>query len=145
MKKLKIVMEQTMLVSFLVLCAVSLYGLLVMRKNEWFFDWYTPGSILVASFLCSLVTVLLLYNDKYDKELSALMHNLMTLLHLILMYIIIIAFGHFCNWYTTMNGFVLISVIFVVVYAAAWVGTGIMFKHDEQLISDALDNVRDKE
>ena len=27
----------------------------------------------------------------------------------------------------------------------AWVGTGIMFKHDEQLISDALDNVRDKE
>ena len=145
MKKLKIVMEQTMMVSFLVLCVVSLNGLLVMRKNEWSFDWYTPGSILVVSFLCSLVTVLLLYNDKYDKELSALMHNLMTLLHFVLMYIIIIVFGHLCNWYKTMHGFAFISVIFVVVYAAAWVGTGIMFKHDEQLISDALESVRDKE
>ncbi len=142
MKKLKIVMEQTMLVSFLVLCVVSLNGLLVMRKNEWSFDWYTPGSILVVSFLCSLVTVLLLYND---KELSALMHNLMTLLHFVLMYIIIIVFGHLCNWYTTMHGFAFISVIFVVVYAAAWVGTGIMFRHDEKLISDALESVRDKE
>ena len=145
MKKLKIVMEQTMLVSFLVLCAVSLIGLLVMRKNEWSFDWYTPGSILVASFLCSLVTVLLIYNDKYDKELSSLMHNLVTLLHFVLMYIIIIVFGHLCNWYKTKNGFVQITVIFVVVYAAAWVGTGIMFRHDEKLISDALESVRDKE
>lgn len=145
MKKLKIVMEQTMLVSFLVLCAVSIYGLLVMKKNEWSFDWYTPGSILVSSFLCSLVTVLLIYNDKYDKELSSLMHNLVTLLHFVLMYIIIIVFGHLCNWYTTMHGFALISVIFVVVYAAAWVGTGIMFRHDEKLISDALESVRDKE
>ena len=145
MKKLKIVMEQTMLVSFLVLCAVSIYGLLVMKKNEWSFDWYTPGSILVSSFLCSLVTVLLIYNDKYDKELSSLMHNLVTLLHFVLMYIIIIAFGHLCNWYTTMHGFALISVIFVAVYAAAWVSTGIMFRHDEKLISDALESVRDKE
>ena len=145
MKKLKIVMEQTMLVSFLVLCVVSIIGLLVMRKNEWSFEWYTPGSIIVASFLCSLATVLLIYNDKYDKELSALMHNLMTLLHFVLMYIIIIVFGHLCNWYTTMHGFTLISVIFVVVYAAAWVGTGIMFRHDEKLISDALESVRDKE
>lgn len=145
MKKLKIVMEQTMLVSFLVLCVVSIIGLLVMRKNDWSFDWYTPGSIIVASFLCSLVTVLLLYNDKYDKELSALMHNLMTLLHFVLMYIIIIAFGHLCNWYNTLHGFAFISVIFVVVYAAAWVGTGLMFRHDEKLISDALESVRDKE
>ncbi len=145
MKKLKIVMEQTMLVSFLVLCAVSLYGLFVMKKNEWCFDWYTPGSIVVTSFFCSLVTVLLLYNDKYDKELSPLMHNLVTLLHFALMYVIIISFGHFCNWYTTLNGFTLISVIFLIVYAAAWIGTGLMFRHDEKLISDALDNVRDKD
>ncbi len=89
--------------------------------------------------------MLLIYNDKYDKELSSLMHNLVTLLHFVLMYIIIIAFGHLCKWYTTMHGFALISVIFVAVYAAAWVGTGIMFRHDEKLISDALESVRDKE
>ncbi len=145
MKKLKVIMEQTMLVSFLVLCAVSLYGLVVMRRNEWFFDWYTPGSILVASFFCSLVTVLLLYNDKYDKELSKIQHNLVTLLHLILMYAIIMAFGHVCNWYTTINGFILITIIFIIVYGAAWIGTGLMFRHDEKLISDALDNVRDND
>ena len=45
MKKLKIVMEQTMLVSFLVLCVVSIIGLLVMRKNDWSFDWYIPDKV----------------------------------------------------------------------------------------------------
>ena len=144
MKKIKVIMEQTMLVSFLVLCIVSLYGLSVMRKNEWCFDWYTPGSIVVSSLLCSIVTVLLLYNDWYYKA-SALKHNLITILHLILIYVIIMVFGHICNWYTTTNGFIMISVYFLIVYAGAWVGTGLMFRHDEKLISDALDSVRDED
>ena len=77
--------------------------------------------------------------------LSKIQHNLLTLLHFILMYVIIIAFGHICNWYTTINGFILITIIFIIVYGAAWIGTGLMFRYDEKLISDALDNVRDKD
>ena len=144
MKRMKVILEQTMLVSFLVLCAVSLYGLFVMKKNEWCFDWYTPGSIVVASLMCSIVTVLMLYNEWYNTA-SALKQGIITLILLILIYVIIMVFGHISHWYTTTSGFIRISIIFVVVYAGAWVGTGIMFRHDEKLISDALDNVRDKE
>ncbi|MCR5670189.1 MAG: DUF3021 domain-containing protein [Butyrivibrio sp.] len=145
MKKIKVIMQQTMLVSFLVLCVVSLYGLFIMRTNEWCFDWYTPGSIVVASFCCSVVTVLLLYGDLYDKAPSVFRINVLTLIHFVLMYVIIMAFGKLFHWYNKAQGFILISVIFVVVYAGAWIGTGIMFWHDEKIISDALDNVRDEE
>lgn len=143
MKKIKVIIGQTMMVSFMVLCAVSIYGLFVMRKYEWAFDWYIPGSIVVSSFACSAVTCLLLYNDGYAR--SRLSFVVRTILHFILLYGIIMAFGHMCYWYRSLRGGIIVSIIYVVVYFGAWIGTSIMFRHDEKVISDALESVRDKE
>ncbi len=143
MKKIKVIFAQTMMVSFMVLCAISIYGFCVMREKNWSFDWFLPGSIVLASLVSSIITVLLLYNEGSAR--SRLFETIRTVLHFILLYAIIMAFGHLCYWYRSLSGAIIVSVIYVVVYFGAWGGTAIMFRHDEKVITDALENVRDEE
>jgi hypothetical protein len=144
MKKMKIVLEQTMMVSFMVLCYVSVYGALVLRKYDYSFDWYIPGSIVLASFVCSLLTVFILYGES-GKNVSSARIIIRTVVHFILIYAVIMAFGWLFNWYHGVFGFILTSIICAVIYAGAWFGTLLIFKHEEKLISDALDSIRDEE
>ncbi|WP_035777081.1 hypothetical protein [Butyrivibrio sp. AE3004] len=143
MKKIKILIEQTLMVSFMTQCYVSLYGLLVMKKYGYQFDWYIPGSIVIASFLCSLITVFLLYGKSDRKNYSILIHYIRVIAHFILLYVIIMGIGYLCYWYRGIWGFILTSVIYVIIYAGTWVGTILIFRHEEKLISKALDNIRD--
>ncbi len=143
MKKTKLIIEQTMMVSFMVLCYVSIYGLLALRPLNYTFDWYIPGSIVLASFICSLLTVFFLYPDDEGKDSPALSYTLRIVAHFILLYIIIMAFGHLCYWYHGTFGFILTSIIYVIIYLGSWAGTLMIFRHDEKIISEALENIRD--
>ncbi len=145
MNKIKLIIEQTMMVSFMVLCYISVYGLVILRKENFGFDWYIPGSVVLASFFCSLITVLLLYNATESKDESPVKYYISVVLHFILLYGVIMGFGYFFYWYRSTFGFILTSVIYVLIYAGSWVGTLLLFRHDEKLISDALDKIRDEE
>lgn len=145
MKRLKEIIQLTMLISFMVLCYISIYGLIVMRKNDWSFDWYIPGSIVASGFLCSLVTSFLLYDDGSGKAVPAIISHLKIAAHFILLYGVIMGAGHLFYWYKDMQGFILTSVIYVVIYVGAWIGSGIMFRRDEKMISQALENIRDRD
>ncbi len=145
MNKLKLIIEQTMMVSFMVMCYISVYGLVVMRGEDWGFDWYIPGSVVLSSFFCSLITVRLLYNDSESKDESPLKYYISVVLHFILLYGLIMGCGYIFHWYKGTVGYILTSVVYVVIYAGGWVGTMLLFRHDEKLISDALDKIRDEE
>ena len=145
MNRIKLIFEQTMLVSFMNLCYLGIYGLLVLRKYDYQFEWYIPGSIVAAGFLCSLLTVFLLYDAAEAKDKSPLRYNIPVILHFVLLYGVVMGFGFLCHWYNELSGFILTSVIYVIIYVGAWVGTLLLFRRDEKLISDALDKIRDEE
>jgi hypothetical protein len=145
MNRLQLIFEQTMLVSFMVLCYISVYGLLALSGKGQGFDWYIPGSVVLASFLCSLVTVLLLYTAAENKDESPVNYYIRVILHFVLLYGLIMGFGYLFYWYRGRVGFILTSLIYVLIYAGAWIGTLILFRRDEKLISDALDKIRDEE
>ncbi|SDB08510.1 DUF3021 family protein [Butyrivibrio sp. INlla16] len=147
MKKVKTIIEQTMMVSFMVLCYVGIYGLLVMRPLDYHFDWYIPGSIVVASFMSSLVTVMFYYgdNDSDKNENADLKFKLKTVAHFILLYAVIMSFGRICYWYHGTFGFIVTSIIYVIIYIGSWFGTYLIFRHDEKVISEALDKIRDED
>ena len=145
MNKLKLIFEQTMMVSFMVLCYISVLGLLAFRGTDTGFPWYIPGSIVLASFFCSLVTVFLLSDAGDDKDESPVKYYIKLIAHFILLYALIMGFGYLFYWYRSMLGFILTSVIYVLIYAGVWLGTFVLFRRDEKLISDALDRIRDEE
>lgn len=143
MKKIKTIFAQTMMVSFMVLCAISIYGFCIMKSKNWSFDWFIPGSIVLSSLVSSIITVLLLYNEGNAR--SRVSEIVRTILHFLLVYLIIMMFGYLCYWYRSLDGAIIVSVIYLVVYIGAWIGTLVMFRHDEKVITDALENVRDEE
>ena len=145
MNKLKLVFEQTMMVSFMVLCYISVLGLLAFRGTDTGFPWYIPGSIVLASFFCSLVTVFLLYPAAENRDESKARYYVRLVTHFILLYGLIMGFGYIFYWYRGTFGFILTSVIYAVIYAGSWIITLLIFKRDEKLISGALDKIRDEE
>ena len=66
-------------------------------------------------------------------------------LSFVLLYGLIMGFGYLFYWYRSMLGFILTSVIYVLIYAGVWLGMFVLFRRDEKLISDALDRIRDEE
>ena len=145
MKKMKMVAEQTLMVSFMVLCYVSIYGLVILRKDNDYFDWFIPGSIVITSFLCSLITVLFLFVHQDSKDQSKLNFRLRSVIHFILLYLLIMGCGYLFRWYTGTLGFIMTSVIYVIIYHGTCLGTILIFKHEEKIISDALEKIRDEE
>ncbi len=145
MNRIKIIIEQTMMVSFMVLCYVSIYGLLAMKKYDYTFDWDIPGSIVLASFMCSVVTVFFLYDFDEKNEQSKVRGWVSLILHFVLLYFVIMGFGYLCHWYRGTSGFIVTSVIYVIIYFGAWAGTTLIFRHDSKIISEALDKVRDED
>ena len=145
MKKMKLVAEQTLMVSFMVLCYVSIYGLVILRKDNDYFDWFIPGSIVITSFLCSLITVFFLFEHQDPKDQSKLNFRLRSVIHFILLYLLIMGCGYLFRWYTGTLGFIMTSVIYVIIYHGTCLGTILIFKHEEKIISDALEKIRDEE
>jgi len=53
--------------------------------------------------------------------------------------------GYLFRWYRGTLGFIMTSVIYVIIYLGTWLGTILIFKHEEKIISDALEKIRDEE
>jgi hypothetical protein len=53
--------------------------------------------------------------------------------------------GYLFRWYTGTLGFIVTSVIYVIIYQGTCLGTILIFKHEEKIIGDALDKIRDEE
>ena len=142
MKKFKIILEQTFMLSFLMQVVMSLESLYSRIMDEpIFYDWYIPLSIICASFLCSLPTLVLMSECPMPKPLR----RLLPLLHCILLYALVMGLGYLFHWYTTLTYFFVTSVSYFVIYALVWIFSLFLKKYDEKLINDALLAIQDED
>ena len=142
MKKIKIVLEQTFMLSFLIQVVMSLEALYSHAMGTTIdFSWYTPISCVLASFLCSLPTLILMT----EKELPRPVRRLLPVLHCALVYVLIIGFGYVFHWYSNLTYFIITTIAYFVIYAIVWTLTLLSIKYDEKLINDALLTIQDED
>lgn len=139
--KVKIILGQTMLVSFLVVAEMALQGIFGHASGaEYSFEWYMPASVIVISFLSSVPTLLLYIGTSSRLKLIALVA-----VHYLLVMAIVLVGGYFVRWYSGVEGFLIVFAACTIIYVIVWVVTTLMFRHDAKAINTALGDVRDEE
>ena len=140
MKKVKLILEQTFMLSFLMQVVVSLESLYSRIMGEPIvFDWYIPLSIVLASFLCSLPTLILM------SERERPLRRLLPRFHCILLYALVMGMGYLFHWYSTFTYFIVTTISYFVIYALVWTFSVFLKKYDEKLINDALLAIQDED
>lgn len=109
--------------------------------NDIILQWYHPISIVLTAILCSLPTVLLLDWEQWDRKTLWLRVTL----HCLALYAAVAGAGWVFKWYTDMEGFIAVSIIFFVIYVFVWLSSHWLDKQDEKKINRALDEIRDSE
>ena len=142
MKKVKLILEQTFMLSFLIQVVMSLEALYSRAINYSFgFPWYTPLSCILASFLCSLPTLILIK----EKESSGPARRILPILHFVLLYVLVMGLGYVFHWYSNLTYFIITTIAYFVIYAIVWTLTLLSIKYDEKLINDALLTIQDED
>ena len=146
MNKMKIWLEQTMMISFAILVGIIIEGLFFTLFSgdplyEFNMNWLQMVSIVLTGAVCSLPTVLWLA----DAELPKNKFTVRIILHCIGLYAIVSLFGWLFKWYTKADGFIFMTVIYFAVYVFTWNVTLWFHKRDDKRINKALDNIRDEE
>ncbi len=109
--------------------------------NDITMQWYHPITIVLTGIFCSLPTILLRDYEQWDRKTFWTR----VIVHCLLLYAIVTGAGWLFRWYTDMESFVSVSVIFFIVYAFVWFSTHWLDKRDEKMINHALDEIRDEE
>ena len=109
--------------------------------NDIILQWFHPISIVLIGVVCSLPTVLLLDWDQWDRKTLWFR----VALHCLALYAAVAGAGWLFKWYTDLEGFVSVSVIFFLIYAFVWLSSHWLDKQDEKKINQALDEIRDRE
>ena len=136
------IIEQTFLLSFLMLTVTSIEGLYsYFAGAPEVFSWFVPLTLLFMSFLCSLPTLLLMT----EKNLTKLQWRMRIAFHCVLLYALVMGGGYLFRWYTNLTYFIVTSVAYFVIYCLVWSFSIFLTKYDEKLINDALAVVRDEE
>ena len=144
MTKLKILFNQTLMISTAVLFGVGVqtfFGYIIQGKADFTWPWYTPLSIVLTGFLCALPTTLLLDSDEGSKKRSILR----TLIHFILVVSVVSLCGYLFGWYDCLSDYIPILVMCILIYFFVWISTLWLMKADEKKINEAIEQLRDEE
>ncbi|MBQ9010903.1 MAG: DUF3021 domain-containing protein [Clostridia bacterium] len=138
------VFVQSMMISTGIL---FLNGILAMadhflgKGEEIVIRWYHPMTIILTGFLCALPTLLLRNRDQWDRKTFWCR----IILHGLALYAVVIGMGWLLNWYSDVEGFAGVSMVFFLVYAFVWIASHWLDKRDEKSINQALEHIRDRE
>ena len=146
MNKLKLWFLQTMMISFAILCGIVLEGVVFLiidhdPLSSMHLNWYQLLSIPLTGAVCSVVTVLILCRENLSKKA----YMISVIIHCICLYGVVVLFGKLFAWYTKIDGFILVTIIYFLVYAFVWIGTRFFQKQDDNKINRALEDIRDEE
>ena len=145
MNKFKLWLEQTMMISFAILVGIIIegacYSLFGSPVYEFQMTWLQLVSIVLTGAVCSLPTIIWLA----DSEVSKRGFIIRLILHCIGLYVIVVVFGWLFKWFTQLDGFIFMTVIYFVVYVFVWIVTLWFHKRDDNKINKALDDIRDEE
>lgn len=146
MNRLKLWFEQTMIISFAIFVGIIIEGLVnsVFFGDDLFqfsLSWFQILSVILTGALCSVLTILFLT----DMNISRNKFIVRIVLHCLGLYLIVSLFGWFFKWFTNPTGFIMVSVIFVLVYVFVWTVSLWIHKRDDYKINKALNGIRDEE
>ena len=80
-----------------------------------------------------------------DTDMPKNKYIVRIVLHCIGLYAIVSLFGLVFKWYTKIDGFIFMSIIYFAVYIFVWVVSLWFHKRDDNKINKALDDIRDEE
>lgn len=142
MRKIKLIAEQTFLLTFLIMIIMGAEGLIsYVCHDPLTFSWYIPLSTIFVSFLCCLPTLIFFT----EKPLTKLQLRLLKVVHFFLIYAIVMGAGWLFHWYGSLKYFLITSLAFVINYLLVWVFSIMLHKYDEKLINEALSAIQDED
>ena len=145
MNKFKLWLEQTMTISFAIFVGIIIEGLIYALKGDalsaFNLSWLQLVSVILTGAVCSLPTIFWLTDTDIPKN----KYIGRIILHCIGLYAVVSLFGWVFKWYTQIDGFIMITIIYLVVYVFVWIVSLWFHKRDENQINKALDDIRDEE
>ena len=146
MNRLKFWLEQTMTISFAIFVGIILEGVVYqIFKGEslasFSLSWLQLLSVVLTGAVCSVPTVIWLSDNDIPKNEFVVQ----MILHCIGLYAIVAVFGRIFNWYSQLNGFIMMTVIYFMVYVFVWLVSLWFHKSEDNKINKALDDIRDEE
>ena len=146
MNKLKLWLEQTMMISFAILVGIILEGVVycIFRGDDlasFNLTWMQLLSVVLTGAVCSVPTLIWLT----DNDLPKSKFIVRLIIHCIGLYAIVSLFGWFFKWYVHIDGFIMMTVIYFMVFAFVWIVSLWFHKREESKINKALDDIRDEE
>ena len=146
MNKLKLWLEQTMTISFAIYVGIIIEGLVYAMKGDalasFNLSWLQLVSVILTGAVCSLPTIFWLVSDTDIPKNKFIVR---IILHCIGLYAVVSLFGWVFKWYTQIDGFIMITLIYFLVYVFVWCVSLWFHKRDENQINKALDDIRDEE
>lgn len=143
MDKLKILFQQTLMISTGILFVIGVEGLVSHLTGRNFeIEWYYPFSIILTGVLCSIPSLLLMM---WAEESSKRRFLLQVFLHCLVILAIVSIVGWIFNWYSTLVQYLVVVIAYFVVYVFVWVATIWIHKDEENKINNALKNIQDEE
>ena len=144
MNKLKLWLEQTMMISFAIFVGIIIEGLVYSFMGDNLSDfnltWLQLVSVILTGAVCSLPTLFWLTDDLPRNKFIVRI-----ILHCICLYAVVALFGFVFKWYQHIDGFIFVTIIYFMVYIFVWLVTLWFHKRDENQINKALDDIRDEE
>lgn len=146
MNKLKLWLEQTMTISFAIYVGIIIEGLVYAMKGDaltsFNLSWLQLVSVILTGAVCSLPTIFWLVSD---TDIPKNKYIVRIIFHCIGLYAVVSLFGWIFKWYTQIDGFIMITIIYFLVYVFVWCVSLWFHKRDENQINKALDDIRDEE
>lgn len=146
MNKMKLWLEQTMMISFAIFVGIMLEGVVYALMGDDLFSfsisWIQILSVILTGALCSIPTSIC-FTDIDHLTKSGFLVRL--ILHCAGLYVIVALFGWIFKWFVQLDGFIMMTVIYFLVYVFVWLVTGWFYKRDDKKINKALDDIRDED
>ena len=135
-----------MTISFAIYVGIIIEGLVYAMKGDaltsFNLSWLQLVSVIITGAVCSLPTIFWLVTD---NDLPKNKYIMRIILHCIGLYAVVSLFGWIFKWYTQIDGFIMITIIFFLVYVFVWCVSLWFHKRDENQINKALEDIRDEE
>lgn len=144
MNKLKVVFTQALMISTGILFGIgvqslTLHYLIGYEKMNW--QWYIPLSIVLTGFLCSIPTLLISSMENFKKTAAFFC----IVIHFVSVGGVVSFCGYIFRWFTCLDEYLPILIMYVIIYIFVWVTTIWMRKSDDKKINDAIKDFQDEE
>lgn len=144
MNRIKLIFNQTLMISTAILFGLGIEAMIYavfFDELEIVWDWYIPFTIIFTGFLCSIPSVIFLEDGVMEKS----SFSVKVVLHFFALLGVVSLCGRQFGWYSTLNAYLWILIMYIVIYIFVWIATYWLAKNDENRINKALKDVQDEE